>query len=217
MLQDNLPIYSKGEEIFNSVSHGVGSIIGILVIIFSCLFHHHLYGLVSGVIFGSSLIFLYSMSSLYHGLSPQKIKAKKVFRVIDHCSIFILIAGSYTPLTLCVLRQYNSKLGWFFLIFIWGLAILGITLNTISLKKFKIFSAICYLLMGWSIVLKLNIVIKIIGTTGMILLITGGIAYSLGFIFYASGKKHKWHHSVFHLLCLVGSVLHSICILKYVI
>jgi hemolysin III len=212
-----LPTYSKGEEIFNTASHLVGSLIGVATIILTILFHHDSYGLVSGIIFGGSLIFLYGMSSLYHGLSPKKAIAKKVFQIIDHCSIFVLIAGSYTPLSLCILRKYNPSLGWTFFIAIWAIAILGITLNIIDLKKYRLFSMICYLAMGWSIVFRADVLIKLLGNTGIFLIIAGGLAYSIGFVFYALGKHHKWLHSIFHMLCIVGSVLHCICILKYAI
>ncbi len=212
-----LPNYSKGEEIFNTISHLVGFFIGISVLVLTVLFHHDFYGLISGIIFGISLIILYSMSSVYHGLSPKKITAKKIFQIIDHCSIFILIAGSYTPIAFCILRNNNSKLIWTVLIIIWVITILGIVLNAIDLKKYKIFSSICYLLMGWSTLIKIDVLIRLIGINGFLLIIIGGLAYTAGFVFYSLGKHKKWMHSIFHLLCLVGSILHCICILKFAI
>ena len=116
-----LPTYTKGEEIFNMVSHIVGGVIGIVAIVLCSVvaaLHHNPYGVVSGVIFGCTLLILYTMSSIYHGLKPN-LKAKKVFQVIDHCSIFLLIAGSYTPFTLCTLRQYNTALGWSMFGIVW--------------------------------------------------------------------------------------------------
>ena len=128
-----LPTYSKGEEIFNMVSHIVGGALGVvalvLCVIFSAL-HHNVYGVVASSIYGTSLILLYTMSSIYHGLNPDtKTRTKKIFQIFDHCSIFILIAGSYTPFSLCTLREYNSATGWTIFGVVWGLAILGIVFN----------------------------------------------------------------------------------------
>ena len=130
-----LPAYTKGEEIFNMVSHIVGGVAGIVTIVLSSIFgalRHNTYGIISGIIFGVSMIFLYTMSSIYHGLSP-KLKAKKVLQVLDHCAIFVLIAGSYTPFALCTLREYSTALGWTIFSVIWAFAILGIKLNSIEL------------------------------------------------------------------------------------
>ena len=139
-----LPTYTTGEEIFNMVTHIVGVALGIVATtlcpIFAAL-HHNPAGVVGGALFGVSLIILYTMSSIYHGLSP-KLKAKKVFQILDHCAIFVLIAGSYTPFALCTLRNYSPALGWTIFGVIWGIAILGITLNAIDLKNFKVFSMI---------------------------------------------------------------------------
>lgn len=214
-----LPTYTKGEEIFNMVSHIVGGAMGIVALTLSVIFaaiHGNVYGVISSAIFGTTLITLYTMSSIYHGLNP-KIKAKKVFQVIDHCSIFLLIAGSYTPFSLCTLREYNTATGWTIFAIVWGLAILGIIFNSIDLKKYKTFSMICYLAMGWCIIIKGNILPELLGKTGFILLLAGGIVYTIGALLYGLGKKHKWMHSIFHLACVFGSLLHVFCILFYVI
>jgi len=200
-----LPVYSKGEEIFNMVSHIVGGAIGIAAIVLCCVIaasHGNAYGVVSGTVFGVTLLILYTMSSIYHGLSPN-LKAKKVFQVIDHCSIFLLIAGTYTPFTLCTLREYSPATGWTIFGIVWGLALLGIVLNSIDLKKYKAFSMICYLVMGWCIIFKIGIVIEALAPTGFALLLAGGIVYTVGAIFYGVGKKKKWMHSVFHLACVI--------------
>jgi len=143
--------------------------------------------------------------------------AKKVFQVIDHCSIFLLIAGTYTPFTLCTLREYNPALGWSIFGVIWGMAILGVVFNAIDLKSFKSFSMICYLTMGWLIIFKINIVWEALGNIGFLLLLFGGIVYTIGAVLYGLGKKHKWMHSIFHLCCFFGSLLHFLCILLFVI
>lgn len=214
-----LPTYTKGEEIFNMTSHIVGGAFGIVVTVLCVVFaaiHKNVYGIVSGAIYGTTMIMLYTMSSIYHGLSPKR-KAKKVFQVLDHCSIFLLIAGSYTPFALCTLREYNVALGWTIFGIIWAVATLGITLNAIDLKKYNVFSMICYLVMGWCIIIKINILPELLGLTGFILLLAGGIIYTLGAIFYGLGRKHKYIHTVFHICVLIGSLLHFLCILLYVI
>ena len=155
------------------------------------------------------------MSSIYHGLKPDT-KAKKVFQVLDHCSIFLLIAGSYTPFCLCTFREYNTALGWTIFGIIWAIAILGIALNSIDIKKYKVFSMICYLGMGWCIIFTANLFPKLLGVGGTVFLVAGGIIYSLGAILYGLGKKHKWMHSIFHLFILLGSLLQFFCILLYV-
>ena len=170
-----LPTYTKGEEIFNMVSHIVGGVAGIATIVLCSVFagiRHNTYGVVSGVIFGVSMLFLYTMSSIYHGLNP-KLESKKVLQVLDHCAIFVLIAGSYTPFALCTLREYSTALGWTIFGVIWAFAILGITLNAIDLKKYKVFSMICYLAMGWCIIIKVNLLPSLLGIPGFVLLVAG--------------------------------------------
>ena len=214
-----LPTYTKGEEIFNMVSHIVGGALGVITTILAIVIgaiHHNGYGIVSGIIFGVSMIFLYTMSSIYHGLSPKKL-SKKVMQIMDHCAIFVLIAGSYTPFALCTLREYSPALGWTIFAIIWIFAALGITLNAIDLKKYKIFSMICYLVMGWCIIIKANLLPKLLTMPGFILLLLGGIIYTIGAVLYGLGKKHKYIHSIFHLSVFLGNLLHVICILMYVI
>ena len=214
-----LPVYTKGEEIFNMVSHIVGGAMGVAAIVLCSIFaaiRGNAYGVVSGVIFGVTMLILYTMSSIYHGLNP-KTKAKRIFQIIDHCSIYILIAGTYTPIALCTLREQSVFEGWLIFGIIWGLAIIGITLNSIDLKKFKLFSMICYLVMGWCIITRISIVINALGMGAFMLLLSGGVAYTVGAVFYVVGKKRKWMHSIFHIFCVIGSVLHFLFILLYVI
>ena len=214
-----LPTYTKGEEIFNMVSHIVGGALGVITTILAIVIgaiHHNGYGIVSGIIFGISMIFLYTMSSIYHGLSPKKL-SKKVMQIMDHCAIFVLIAGSYTPFALCTLREYSPALGWTIFAIIWIFAALGITLNAIDLKKYKIFSMICYLVMGWCIIFKINLLPQAVGMNGIWLLVSGGLAYTIGVIFYVLQNKIKYMHSIWHLWILVGSILHFLCIILYVL
>ena len=213
-----LPTYTKGEEITNMTSHIVGAGFGIVALVLCVVFaaiHSNGYGIVSGAIYGFTMILLYTMSSIYHGLSP-KLKGKKVMQVLDHCSIFLLIAGSYTPFALCTLREYDTATGWIIFSVIWAVAILGIVLNAIDLKKYKKFSMICYLIMGWCIILKINVLPELITWNGFILLLAGGIIYTVGAILYGVGKKVKYMHSVFHFCILIASILQFLCILLHV-
>lgn len=214
-----LPTYTKGEEIVNSISHMLGALLGIVatvLCIIQAASHNNVYGIVSGMIYGLSMILLYTMSSLYHAISPKQETGKKVLQILDHCSIFLLIAGSYTPFALCTLREYNPATGWTIFGIIWAMAIIGITLNAIDLKKYKKFSMICYLLMGWCIILKGYLLPSLLTMNGFLLVLIGGIVYSIGAAFYGIGKKHKYMHSVFHIFILAGSLLHFFCILLYV-
>ena len=214
-----LPTYTKGEEIFNMTSHIVGGAFGIVALVLCIVFsaiHHNGYAVVSSVIYGITMILLYTMSSIYHGLKPER-KAKKVFQVLDHCSIFLLIAGSYTPFCLVTFREYNTALGWTIFGIIWAMAILGIVLNSIDIKKYKVFSMISYLGMGWCVIFTVNLLPKLLGIPGLALLVAGGVAYTIGAIVYGFGKKKKYMHSIFHLFILLGSILHFFCILLYVI
>lgn len=213
-----LPQYTKGEEIFNMTSHIVGAVLGIVALVLCVIFaaiNKNAYGVVSGAIYGATMIILYTMSSIYHGLSPKRY-SKRVFQVLDHCSIFLLIAGSYTPFALCTLREYSTVTGWTIFGIIWFFAILGIVLNSIDIKKYKKFSMICYLVMGWCIIVKINVLPSLLGKVGFYLLVLGGIAYSVGAILYGLGKKYKWMHSIFHMFILLGSILQFFCILLYV-
>ena len=213
-----LPKYTKGEEIFNMTSHIVGAVLGVvattLCIVFAAI-NGNVYGVVSGSIYGVTMIILYTMSSIYHGLSPTRY-SKRVFQVLDHCSIFLLIAGSYTPFALCTLREYDTATGWVIFGVIWAIAILGIVLNSIDIKRFKKFSMLCYLIMGWCIIVKANLLPQLLGTSGFVLLLLGGIAYTVGAVLYGLGKKTKYMHSIFHLFILLGSFLQFLCTLLYV-
>lgn len=214
-----LPTYTKGEEIFNMVSHIVGGAIGligmVLCIIFSAI-HQNSYAIVGSIIYGISMIFLYTMSSIYHGLKPTR-KAKKVMQILDHCTIYVLIAGTYTPILLSSIMKVNQVAAWTMLAIVWIFAILGIVLNAIDLKQFRVFSMICYIAMGWCIIFRIDLVIKSLGMTGFILILLGGIIYTLGTILYGIGRKVKYMHSMFHLCVVIGTLLQLIAIILYVV
>lgn len=212
------PLYTKGEEIFNMVSHIVGGALAIAAVtlcVIMAAIHKNVWGVVSGAIYGASLVILYTMSSLYHGLRPNK--AKKVFRVIDHCSIFLLIAGTYTPFMLSGLRPHRPGIAWTIFGIIWAAAILGIVLNSVNMKKFKVFSMICYIAMGWCVALVSKPMIDHFDAGCLLFLLLGGIAYTVGAVLYGVGKKFKikYMHSIFHLFVLAGSILHFFSILFY--
>ena len=211
-----LPVYTKGEEIFNMVTHIVGGAMGIAALVLCILFCHYGYVLFSVIVYGISMILLYTMSAIYHGLSP-KLKAKKVFQIMDHCSIFVLIAGTYTPVLLCSIREVDAKWAWILFAVIWIMTVIGITLNAIDIKKYQTFSMICYLVMGWCIIFKINLLPQAVGMNGIWLLVSGGLAYTIGVIFYVLQNKIKYMHSIWHLWILVGSILHFLCIILYVL
>lgn len=214
-----LPDYTKGEEIFNMVSHIVGGALGVVattLCVIMAAIHHNVYGVVGGAIYGGTMIILYTFSSIYHGLKPN-LMSKKVFQVLDHCSIFLLIAGTYTPIALCTIRSVSVAAGWWIFGIIWFAAVLGIVLNSIDLKTTKIFSMICYLIMGWCIIFRVDLLVKGLSTGGIVLLIAGGVAYTIGAILYGIGKKKRYFHSIFHLFIVAGSLLQFLCILLYVV
>ena len=210
-----IPRYTLGEEITNAILHGIGALLSIaalvLCVVFSAI-HHDPYAVVSSCIYGSTLIILYTMSCLYHSFKVNN--AKRVFRIIDHCSIYLLIAGTYTPYTLVTLHGVT---GWVTFGIIWACAILGIFLNSIDLKKYKVISFLLYLGMGWEIIFSYNRLAAALDKGGLYLLLAGGVIYTVGAIFYGIGKKHKYMHSVFHFFVLAGSILHFFSILLYVI
>ena len=213
-----LPDYTRAEERFNMISHivggGMGIVATVLCVIVAAL-GRNVYGVVSGAIFGGSMVALYTISSVYHGLHGGT--GKKVMQILDHCTIYFLIAGTYTPFCLCTIRQHDSALGWGTFGLIWGLAAVGIVLNAIDLKRFQKVSMVLYLGMGWCIILTGKLIVQLLGGTGFALLVGGGVAYTVGAVFYGLGHKKRYIHSVFHLFCLVGSALHILCILFYVI
>ena len=214
-----LPDYTKGEEIFNMASHIVGGGFGIIALVLCVLFatfNKNIFGIVSSAIYGSSLVVLYTMSSLYHGLSPRT-TSKKVFQVLDHCSIFFLIAGTYTPITLGPLRVYNPLIGWGIFAVIWTSAAIGIVLNSIDIKKYKKLSGICYLLMGWCIIFAWKPTVAAMHKNAIFFLLAGGVFYTVGALIYYFLKKKRFSHSIFHLFVLFGSISHFCTIFFYCI
>ena len=213
-----LPDYTRGEEIMNMVTHIVGGALGIaaltLCVIFAAL-HDNVYGVVSSSIYGTCMIVLYTMSSVYHGLKPSM--GKKVMQVLDHCTIYFLIAGTYTAISLSALRPAYPLLGWGMFAFQWALTALAVTLTAIDLKKYNVFSMICYICMGWAILPFMKQTMEVLTTPGFLLLLFGGIAYTIGAVLYGIGSKKRWMHSVFHIFVVIGSLLQFLCILFYAV
>lgn len=211
-------MYSLGEEIFNSVTHGVGSLVSIaalvVLIVFAAICGDG-WCLASGIVYGITLVILYTMSTLYHAISAQK--AKTVFRVFDHCSIFLLIAGTYTPYSLVTLRKvdfFGISLGWFLFAVIWALAILGIILAALR-KSSKWIEVPLYVIMGWLIIFSAKDLIASLPSGGFALLLAGGIVYTVGVIFFIL-HKFRYMHSIWHIFVLGGSVLHFLSVILYV-
>ena len=199
-----LPAYTLSEEIMNAVTHGIGVGLGIAGLIVLLIFGHHDALTVTSVsIFGATMIMLYLVSTLYHALGVNK--AKKLFRIFDHCTIFLLIAGTYTPIALLC---FGGATGWLMFGIVWGVAVLGIVLNAIDLHRFRKFSMACYIGLGWLVVFFFKPLIEHLDRTSIIYLIVGGILYTVGAVIYAAGKKVKYMHSVWHLFVLGGTIFH---------
>lgn len=213
-----LPSYTKGEEIFNMVSHIVGGAVAVASLVLCVVFaaiYSDAWGVVGVAIYGSTMLVLYTMSSVYHGLHPGI--PKKVFQVIDHCTIYFLIAGTYTPVTLTALRPLYPVQAFVIFGIVWACCFAAAALTAIDLKKYQVLSMVCYLAMGWCIILFIGPVVRCLETGGTVFLLAGGIAYTIGAVLYGMGKKKRYMHSVFHLFVLVGSILHFFMIFFYVI
>ena len=216
MKKSKKPAYTLAEELINSISHGTGALAaagGMAVLIVFSALQGDVWKVVSSSIYGATMIMLYTFSALYHSFTDGKVKS--VFRIFDHCSIFLLIAGSYTPFTLVTLREATPAIGWTLFGVVWGAAIIGIVLNIVSLEKFKIFSMICYIAMGWAVVFAIKPLIANLAKGGIILLAAGGLAYTVGIIFYAIRKKYM--HSIWHFFVLAGTILQYLAVLFYVV
>lgn len=203
---------SLGEEIANSISHGVGALLSIagtvIAIVYAC-FHGDARSVVSASLYGAGLILLYMSSTLYHSIT--NIKAKKVFRILDHCSIYILIFASYIPISLSLIR---GATGWMLFGINAGCTALGVTLTAINMRKFHKLAMVLYLLMGWSIVFLGIPTLMSLPTVAVWLLVAGGLSYTGGIAFFAM-KKPRYMHSIWHFFVLAGSILHYFAFLFY--
>lgn len=211
-----LPDYTKGEEVMNMVTHIVGGGIGLLALVF-CVIKSvtkgSLVGILSSAVYGVCMVGLYAMSSIYHGLRPGN--AKRVMQVMDHCTIYFLIAGTYTPIVLCAVAPVYPVIGWGLFVFEWALTALAVTLTAIDLKKYNAFSMVCYIGMGWAVLFFMKQTMQVLTKPGFLWLLWGGIAYTVGAILYGIGSKKRWFHSVFHIFVVLGSVLQLVSVLWF--
>ena len=211
-----LPDYTVGEELMNMITHIVGGGLGVVMLLMCVIkaaYTHNVWGVVASVIYGVSLIALYTVSSVYHGMPSGM--GKKVMQVIDHCTIYFLIAGSYTVVVLSALRPAYPKIAWGLFGFVWVLTVLAVVLTAIDLKKYSIFSMACYVGMGWCVILFWRQTLQVLTLPGFLLLLLGGVAYTIGAVLYGLGKKRKWMHSVFHIFVVLGSLLQFLCVWCY--
>lgn len=203
-----------GEEIANSVSHGVGALLaiaGTAVLIVKACYVSDAIGIVSSALYGFFTILLYMFSTLYHSITHTK--TKSVFQIFDHCSIFLMILGSYIPISLCLIR---GAVGWVLFGITAALSVIGIVFNSIDLKRWHKLSMALYIIMGWSAVFVFGEVIAKVPFRGIMLLVGGGVSYTLGIIFFSINKV-KYMHYIWHLFVLMGSILQYFFILFYVI
>jgi hemolysin III len=197
--------YSFGEEIANSVTHGVGwllSIGGLATLVTFAAISGGTLRILSCAVFGTTLVILYTTSTLYHALPCQR--AKNIFRVLDHSAIFVLIAGTYTPLSLV---SIGGNWGWSLFAAVWALAIIGVLLNTIAHGRWRWLSIVLYLTMGWLVVIAIRPLVAAVDTRVLVLIVAGGLVYTLGLMFYG-WRRLPYGHSVWHIFVLAGSVLH---------
>lgn len=208
------PMYGRGEDLFNAVSHIVGGALGVVFCIALCIvasYNPTVNKFVAAGVYSFSIVVLYTMSALYH-FFPQG-RAKRVFRIFDHCTIFLLIAGCYTPF--CLLAFWGSAWGYAILAVEWGLAVLGITFNAINMrwKAVKVLSMIAYVVMGWMIIPAVPLLLKSVSLACFAWLLAGGLAYTIGIIFFALGKNRKYMHCIWHIFVLAGSICQFVSVL----
>ena len=213
-----LPHYTRGEEIMNMVTHIVGGALGLLALMLCVIraaLHDNVCGIITSAIYGASMVTMFTISSVYHGLKPNL--GKKVMQVIDHCTIYFLIAGTYTVIVLSAIRPLYPWLGWGLFLFEWVMAAFATTLTAIDLKKYSVFSMLCYIGMGWAVIPFAGQTLEALTLPGFLLLLFGGIAYTIGSILYGLGKKRKWMHSIFHIFVVLGALLQFFAVLFYAI
>lgn len=202
----------------NMVTHITGggiAVFALLLCVLKAVWTHSALDIIGVCVYGVSMVALYAVSSIYHGLHCGT--AKKVMQIIDHCTIYLLIAGTYTPIMLTAFVPNYPLIGWGLLAAEWILAILAATLTAIDLKNYSVFSMICYISMGWGIIFFLPQTLAVMTPAGFALLLSGGIAYTIGAVLFGIGVKVKWMHSVFHIFVVLGSLLQFLSILLFVL
>lgn len=210
-----MPDYTQGEELFNTASHFAGAALGVVALIWCLVLAVGPMQIITSIVYSVTMILLYTTSGIYHGLKDSM--TKRVFQVLDHCTIYLFIAGTYTIVMLCSVRLENAAMAWTIVGIEWGLAAIAVTLTAIDLKRFQVFSMACYIILGWVGIVAVGPAVRALGAVGSILLLAGGLSYTLGSILYMIGKKKHYFHAVFHVLILLGSLLHFVCIVFYVL
>lgn len=213
-----LPGFSRGEEIANMITHIAGGAFGIAALVLCCVFavrRQNYWGLAGGIIYGVMLIYLYTISSVYHGITPER--AKKVMQVLDHCSIFGLILGSYFPILLTGVREQNKVIFYIVLALVCAGTCVCVPFTAIDFKRYEKICMSGYFVIGWSALLMLYPLYKAYGIEMILWLLGGGAVYSLGMIFFAFGRKKKYFHTIFHLFILGGTALQFVAIFKFCI
>ena len=207
-----MKIQSHSEEKLNALTHAIGAILGIVALVLLIVYNTNKtnYSLFSVIVYGVSIIILFSASTLYHSVKDER--KKHYFRIIDHISIYLLIAGTYTPVLLITL---NASLGWTLFYIVWGIAAFGIILKLFFTGKFEVFSTLLYLVMGWLIIFDFSNLSKIFGD-GILFLFAGGLAYTVGIVFYAI-HRIPYNHVIWHLFVLAGAIFHFFMIFFYII
>ena len=215
--ENNLPKYTLGEEIVNAITHGCGVLMGIIVLLLCILktSNGSIISTVTTCVYGCSMILLYLISTLYHSLVPSM--GKKVFQILDHCSIFLLIAGTYTPIMMISVYPHDPISAGFIMALQWGVSAILITLNAIDMKRFRAFTYTGYIVLGWALLFIAPAAIRFIHHTGLLYIFLGGVSYTIGAIIFAIGTKKRWFHSVFHVFVLLGSLLQFIGIYQYLL
>ena len=209
----SIPSYSLGEELFNAISHGLGALLSIAALVLMLIRARNALEVTTAAIFGTSMIFLYTISCVYHALSPG-LRGKKVLRVLDHCSVFLLVFGTYIPASLL---GVSGVRGWLLFGLVAFFTALGIVFTALDLERYQLAAVICQLLSGWSILMGVSNLRAAVGLQGLIWMIAGGAMYTIGAILYGIGKNRKYCHSVFHVFCLLGTFCHFWAIYKYLL
>lgn len=210
--QPSVRLFSLVEETLHSISHGIGTglaIVGLAVLVVLAVSNGNIFHIISFSIFGSSLVMLYLASTLYHGI--QNPRLKQIFKISDHASIYLLIAGTYTPFLLIALR---GTTGWTMLVVVWAIALAGVIYKIFFIERFHVLSVVSYILMGWLCVFVFKEMIASIPMGGIIWLILGGFFYMVGVIFYAL-QRVPYMHLVWHFFVLAGSICHYLAVLLY--
>ena len=213
----SVPEYSLAEELVNAISHGLGASLSIAALVVCIVHSHSALGVISSCLYGSMMIILYIFSCLYHALSPN-IRGKKILRVLDHDNVFLMEAGTYMPVALALLvGNGHVALGWTVFGLVWGITVLAIVFTSINVDKYQVIGVICNLVLGWGSLLILPVLLSLTGFSGVLMLVLGGLTYSLGALWYGVGAKVKWMHSVFHFYVLLASVFHFVFIYNFCI